>query len=66
MSNVCKIIENRLKLVVNIEKSQVAKSDRVKFLSMTIVDGSIAISHNALQSAGQSKRTDTARQPPDS
>jgi len=51
MDNVCKFIETRLKLVVNLEKSQVAKSDRVKFLGMTIVDGSIAISHKALQSA---------------
>ncbi|HFE39684.1 MAG TPA: hypothetical protein ENK06_14925 [Gammaproteobacteria bacterium] len=43
MSNVCKFIEKRLKLVVNLEKSQVAKSDRVKFLGMTIVDGSSAM-----------------------
>ena len=51
MSNVCKFIEKRLKLLVNFEKSQVAKSERVKFLGMTIVDGSIAISHKALQTA---------------
>jgi RNA-directed DNA polymerase len=33
------------------EKSQVARSDRVKFLGMTIVGTTIAISHNALQTA---------------
>jgi len=37
--------------VVNQEKSQVARSDRVKFLGMTIVGKTIAISHKALQSA---------------
>jgi len=54
MGNICKFIEKRLKLVVNLEKSQVATSDRVKFLGMTIVNGSIAISHKALQ-AGMAK-----------
>ena len=51
MASVSKYIEKRLKLVVNREKSQVARSDRVKFLGMTIVDGAIAISHQALQAA---------------
>jgi group II intron reverse transcriptase/maturase len=44
-------IEKRLKLVVNQEKSQVARSERVKFLGMTIVGRTIAISHKALQTA---------------
>ncbi len=51
MESVCRYIEKRLKLVVNQEKSQVACSDRVKFLGMTIVGQTIAISHKALQTA---------------
>ncbi len=51
MESVTGYIEKRLKLVVNQEKSQVARSDRVKFLSMTIVGKTIAISHKALQTA---------------
>ncbi len=51
MASISKYIEKRLKLVVNREKSQVARSDRVKFLGMTIVGGAIAISHQALQLA---------------
>jgi len=51
MSSISAYIENRLKLVVNQEKSQVARSDRVKFLGMTIVGDTIAISHKALQRA---------------
>jgi group II intron reverse transcriptase/maturase len=51
MASVGGYIEKRLKLVVNREKSQVARSDRVKFLGMTIVGATIAISHQALQSA---------------
>ena len=44
-------IEKRLKLVVNQEKRQVARSDRVKFLGMTIVGETLAISRKALQAA---------------
>ena len=51
MESVSGYIEKRLKLVVNQEKSQVARSDRVKFLGMTIVGKTIAISHKALQTA---------------
>ncbi len=51
MRSVSGYIEKRLKLVVNQEKSQVARSDRVNFLGMTIVGKTIAISHKALQSA---------------
>jgi len=51
MTSVSGYIEKRLKLVVNQEKSQVARSDRVKFLGMTIVGKTIAISHKALQTA---------------
>ena len=51
MSSISKHIEKRLQLVVNQEKSQVARSERVKFLGMTIVGKMIAISHKALQNA---------------
>lgn len=51
MESTSRYIEKRLKLVVNQEKSQVARSDRVKFLGMTIVGRTIAISHKALQNA---------------
>ena len=51
MSSISKHIEKRLQLVVNQEKSQVARSERVKFLGMTIVGKTIAISHKALQNA---------------
>jgi RNA-directed DNA polymerase len=51
MGSVSRYIEKRLKRVVNRDKSQVARSDRVKFLGMTIVGATIAISHKALQAA---------------
>jgi hypothetical protein len=51
MVSISGYIEKRLKLVVNQEKSQAARSERVKFLGMTIVGRTIAISHKALQTA---------------
>ena len=51
MGSISGFIENRLKLVVNQQKSQVTRSDRVTFLGMTIVGKTIAISHKALQTA---------------
>lgn len=51
MITVSKFIENRLKLVVNREKSKVAKSSAVKFLGMTIVAGALAISAVSMQRA---------------
>ena len=51
MASIGGYIEKRLKLVVNREKSQVARSDRVKFLGLTIVGDTIAISRKALQTA---------------
>lgn len=44
MDTVSRFIENKLKLVVNAEKSKVALSKYVKFLGMTIVACTIAIS----------------------
>ena len=51
MASIGGFIETRLKLVVNREKSQVARSDRVKFLGFTIVGETVAIAHKALQGA---------------
>ncbi len=51
MRSVGGYIEKRLKLVVNREKSQVARSDRVKFLGLTVVGATLAISRKALQGA---------------
>jgi group II intron reverse transcriptase/maturase len=51
METVSRFIEKKLKLKVNQEKSRVALSDRVKFLGFTVVNGTIAIAHKALQAA---------------
>lgn len=51
MEKISQFIEKKLRLKVNQEKSQVALSDQVKFLGFTVVNGTIAIAHKALQSA---------------
>ncbi len=51
MESICRFIETRLKLTVNREKSQVARSEQVKFLGFTVVNGTVAIARKALQSA---------------
>ena len=51
METISRFIEKKLKLKVNQEKSQVALSDKVKFLGFTVVNGTIAIAHKALQTA---------------
>ncbi len=51
MDKVSQFIEKKLKLKVNRDKSQVAQSDQVKFLGFTVVNGTIAIAHKALQMA---------------
>jgi RNA-directed DNA polymerase len=51
MTSIKKFIEKKLKLKVNEDKSKTAKSDQVKFLGMTIVKGTIAISKAALNKA---------------
>lgn len=51
MDSISRFIEKRLKLKVNREKSQVARSEKVKFLGFTVVQGTIAIAHRALQAA---------------
>jgi len=51
MTNISKFIETRLKLKINEDKSQVAPSRQVKFLGMTIVNGTVAISAKSLNRA---------------
>lgn len=51
METVSQFIEGKLKLKVNREKSQVARSERVKFLGFTVVNGTLAIARKALQAA---------------
>jgi group II intron reverse transcriptase/maturase len=51
METISQFIERKLKLKVNREKSQVARSERVKFLGFTVVNGTIAIAGKALQAA---------------
>jgi RNA-directed DNA polymerase len=61
MQSVTKFIENRLKLVVNREKSKVALSKAVKFLGMTIIAGTIAISSKSMARAMDQVRELTPR-----
>jgi group II intron reverse transcriptase/maturase len=51
MNSIKKFIETKLKLKVNEEKSKTRKSNEVKFLGMTIVDGAIAIAKAAIKKA---------------
>lgn len=51
MTSVSQFIEKKLRLVVNKEKSQVAKSKDVKFLGLTILHGHIAISIKSMARA---------------
>src|ERR1700730_6455458 len=51
MNSIKKFIENKLKLKINEEKSKTRKSKEVKFLGMTIIEGTIAISKAAYNKA---------------
>ena len=51
MESISVFIEKKLMLVVNLEKSQVARSEKVKFLGMTIVEGTLAISAKSMKRA---------------
>jgi RNA-directed DNA polymerase len=57
MSSIKKFIEKKLKLKVNEEKSKTRKSNEVKFLGMTIVEGAIAISKAAFKKAMEKVKT---------
>ncbi|MGH8580911.1 MAG: reverse transcriptase domain-containing protein [Gammaproteobacteria bacterium] len=62
MDSISRFIEKRRKRKVNRE----ARSDTVKFLGFTIVQGTVAIAHKARQSDGQSQGTDSPGHPSDS
>lgn len=51
MDSISSFIENKLKLVVNVEKSKVAHTHEVKFLGMSIIDGRIVISGQSMKRA---------------
>ena len=51
MKGISEFIEKKLKLVVNREKSKVAESSLVKFLGMTIVNGTRAIARKSIRNA---------------
>lgn len=57
MESIKKFIEKKLKLKVNEEKSKTRKSNEVKFLGMTIVEGAIAISKAAYNKAMEKVKT---------
>lgn len=61
MASITKFIEKKLKLVVNQEKSKVAQSRFVKFLGMTIVAATIAISAKSMKRAMERVRELTPR-----
>jgi len=61
MQSVTRFIEKRLKLVVNREKSKVALSKAVKFLGMTILAGTVAISAQSMSKAMDKTRELTPR-----
>ena len=61
MVSISNFIEKKLKLVVNREKSQVAKSRFVKFLGMTIIAGCLSISWQGMNKAMAKTRELTPR-----
>lgn len=61
MKSISKFISTKLKLVVNQEKSKVALSKHVKFLGMTIVEGTIAISTKSINRAMEKVKELTPR-----
>ncbi len=61
MASTTKFIEKKLKLKVNQEKSKVAQSKLVKFLGMTIIMGTLAISSKSMAKAMDKVRELTPR-----
>lgn len=51
MQNIRQFIEKKLKLVINSAKSKVAKSALIKFLGMTIIEGTRAIAKQSIKRA---------------
>ena len=56
MESLTRFIEKKMKLVVNKEKSKVAKSNQVKFLGMTIVEGLVMIARKSMEKANTKLR----------
>ncbi len=61
MKGISEFIEKKLKLVVNREKSKVALSSLVKFLGMTIVNGTRAIARKSMSRAMEKVKELTPR-----
>ena len=61
MGSIRKFIEKKLKLKINEEKSKTAKSNEVKFLGMTIIDGTIAIAKATYNRAMEKVKSLTPR-----
>jgi RNA-directed DNA polymerase len=61
MKSISKFIEKKLKLEVNQAKSKVAESSLVKFLGMTIIDGTRAIAKKSIKRAMQKVKELTTR-----
>lgn len=56
MDSISRFIENKLKLKINWDKSKVGRSKDVKFLGMSIIRGTIAISVQSMRRARQKIR----------
>ncbi|WP_153306622.1 group II intron reverse transcriptase/maturase [Desulfogranum japonicum] len=61
VNSISKFIEQKLKLKINRKKSKVGQSREVKFLGMTIIDGTVAISRQSIQLAMQKVKELTPR-----
>lgn len=61
MKSISKFIEGKLKLKINREKSRVGRSKDVKFLGMTIINGTVAISAQSMKRAMQKIKELTPR-----
>lgn len=61
MESISKFIEGKLKLKINQEKSHVGRSKDVKFLGMTIINGTVAISAQSMKRAMQKVKELTPR-----
>lgn len=61
MGSITRFIEGKLKLQVNQRKSQVAPSEQVRFLGMTIVKGTVSISKESINRAMEKVKALTPR-----
>lgn len=61
MASISKFIEKKLKLKINREKSKVGRSKDVKFLGMTVINGTVAISAQSMKRAMQKVKELTPR-----